>query len=64
MGINDFCAFDEAILAQTLAEATIDHAVELGNGVRVHFGLREGQPITIIENATGSLSGALYVSSE
>lgn len=64
MGINDFYAFDGNILAQTLAESTIDHTVELGNGVKVHFGVRDEQPITIIENASGSLSGALWVSDE
>ncbi|MDX5300096.1 MAG: hypothetical protein LPK85_14230, partial [Gammaproteobacteria bacterium] len=49
-----------AVLADTLAESAITHAVDLGGAVTLHVGTREGTPIVLIENPLGALNAVWY----
>ncbi len=50
------------VFSATLAESNITHSFDMGGGVVIHHGTREGLPICLMDNPHGHESGyAIWV---
>lgn len=57
--VSGFYAVPLETFAQSLSESHIEHSIDMGGGVTVHHGTRNGHPVWLIENALGVLYGVL-----
>jgi hypothetical protein len=63
MDLENLAVVSNDIIEQTLAESIIDFETDLGNGVFLAHGTRDGAPIVILGNPGGEF-GAVYYDTE
>lgn len=56
-GVSGFYATGFEIFAQTLSESEITTSFEMGGGIAIHHGTRNGDPIWLMDNPMGKLYG-------
>lgn len=54
---SGFYAVNFEVFAQTLEESEIIESIEMGGGVAIHHGTRNGNPVWLMDNACGKLYG-------
>lgn len=55
--VSGFYSVEFETFAQTLTESKITDTYEMGGGVTIHHGTRDGAPIWLMENPCGKLNG-------
>lgn len=54
---SGFYAVNFETFAQTLEESKIEASYEMGGGVAIHHGTRNGSPVWLMDNPLGDLYG-------
>jgi hypothetical protein len=54
---SGFYAVNFEDFAQTLEESKIEASYEMGGGVAIHYGTRNGSPVWLMDNPLGKLYG-------
>jgi len=54
---SGFFAVNFEAFAQTLDESVIEESFEMGGGVAIHHGTRNGSPVWLMDNPLGKLYG-------
>lgn len=54
---SGFYATNFEVFAQTLEESKISRSVDMGGGVVIHHGIRNGASVWLLDNPCGSLYG-------
>ncbi len=64
MDLENLHVVGNDIIEETLAESTIGYEIDLGNGVFLAHGLRDGERVVILANPNGEFGAVYYEDSE
>ena len=48
--VASFHAVDADTMRQTLAESEMEYSIDIGRGITIHHGQREGAPIVVVQH--------------